>query len=56
MKKTYIAPSIIWMEAETEEMISASGVENGFKLDGEVPTTEATSGNLSRRSVWDDEE
>ncbi len=54
MKKTYIAPSIIWMEAETEEMISAS-VEKGFNVD-DAPVTTETSGNLSRRSVWDDEE
>ena len=41
-------------------------VSNGLLGDGETPkgfnpneeanTTEATSGNLSRRSVWDDEE
>ena len=51
-------PSLKWMEAETEEMIAASAVENGFTINESTPTTDATSGNLSRQnsSIWDDDE
>ena len=56
MKKTYQMPTIKRMEAEAEEMMTASGVENGFTIDESMPTTDATQGNLSRKSVWDDEE
>jgi hypothetical protein len=57
MKKTYQMPTIKWLEADTEEMIASSPLENGFKMD-EVDTTNETSGNLSRKgySVWDDED
>jgi hypothetical protein len=57
MKKIYQAPTLKWVEAETEEMIAGSPVENGFSLKTENTTNE-TSGNLSRRgrSIWDDEE
>ena len=57
MKKIYQMPTIKWLEAETEEMIASSPLENGFNMD-EVDTTNETSGNLSRKgySVWDDED
>jgi len=57
MKKTYQMPTIKWLEADTEEMIASSPLENGFNMD-EVGTTNETSGNLSRKgySVWDDED
>ena len=57
MKKIYQMPTIKWLEADTEEMIASSPLENGFNMD-EVDTTNETSGNLSRKgySVWDDED
>lgn len=57
MKKIYQAPALKWVEAETEEMMAGSPVENGFSLNTER-TTDETSGNLSRKgySVWDDED
>ena len=56
MKKLYMAPSLRWMEAQTEKMIAVSLVENGFTKTS-ASETEATYGNLSRRhSEWDDDE
>jgi len=56
MKKIYQTPAVRWMEAQTEQMIAVSVVENGFKQ-SEAPTTDATSGNLSRQTtVWGDDE
>ena len=56
MKQTYQTPSIKWLEAATEEMIAAStSIEQGFDLNSVAETTE-TSGNLSRQSLWDDDE
>lgn len=51
MKKTFIQPNLKWMEAETEDMMNTS-IESGFDLNS-VENTEATSGNLSRRTnLW----
>ena len=61
----------IYQKPATEIVMLTTGahlltVSNGLLGDGETPkgfnpneeanTTDATSGNLSRRSVWDDEE
>ena len=49
-------PAVRWMEAQTEQMIAVSVVENGFKQ-SEAPTTDAPSGNLSRQTtVWGEDE
>jgi|GEM_PF-2933876 len=60
MKKTYQQPTTLVAVIEMQQIIAASPlgpVEEGHNQN-EVPTTDATSGNLSRRrrSVWDDEE
>jgi len=56
MKKIYQMPAVRWMEAQTEQMIAVSAVEDGFNQ-GSAPKTEATSGNLSRQfTVWGDDE
>ena len=54
MKKTYISPMVQLSDMELEQMIAFS-VTEGVDLE-HVETTDETSGNLSRRSVWDDEE
>ena len=55
MKKTYQNPQADYITMSLEELTAASPVENGFDLSDEnFPTTEATEGNLSRRSIWDD--
>lgn len=61
----------IYQKPTTENVVLTTGIHllaisNGLLGDGEKPkgfnpnedvnTTDATSGNLSRRSVWDDEE
>ena len=61
----------IYQKPATEIVVLTTGIHllaisNGLLGDGETPkdfnpneetnTTDATSGNLSRRSVWDDEE
>jgi hypothetical protein len=56
MKKTYQMPAVRWMEAQTEQMIAVSVIEDGFNQTS-APPTEATSGNLSRQfTVWGDDE
>ena len=56
MKKIYQMPAVRWMEAQTEQMIAVSVIENGFNQ-ASAPTTEATSGNLSRQTtVWGEDE
>jgi hypothetical protein len=56
MKKIYQTPAVRWMEAQTEQMIAVSAVENGFNRNS-APETDATSGNLSRQTtVWGDDE
>ena len=56
MKKQYMAPSLRWTEAQTEQMIAVSLVENGFNKTT-VNETEAVSGNLSRQySAWGEDE
>ena len=61
MKKIYENPTTDILTYSESLMTAAS---NGLLGDGENPnsinlgnagTTDATSGNLSRRSVWDDE-
>ena len=61
MKKIYMTPTTKWVEAQTEEMIAASGLfatdgsGNPTEQDLSTPeTTDATSGNLSRQGLWDD--
>ena len=57
MKKKYQSPETQLVLVNTLQMIAASPVENGFDPSKPIGTTDATSGNLSRRgySVWDDE-
>ena len=52
MKKKYQNPEAEFVGMDLEEMIAFS-VTEGVNLD-DAPETEATGGNLSRRSVWDD--
>ena len=56
MKKIYQMPAVRWMEAQTEQMIAVSAVEDGFNQ-GSAPETNAISGNLSRQySAWGEDE
>ena len=57
MKKEYISPSINIVKVQPRLLQSASPVENGYDPNSR-PTTDKTSGNLSRRNGWgyDDEE
>lgn len=61
MKATYIKPAIEVMEGETDELLAASllttNQEGNLIQDlGNAPTTTESSGNLSRKSIWDDDE
>jgi len=57
MKKIYQSPETLLMTIATQQMIAASELIKDNQQDlNEAPTTNETSGNLSRRSVWDDEE
>lgn len=62
MKKTYQTPtselSTVEMELLTVTSLFEQTDDGGMQqnLDNPDNTTNATSGNLSRRSVWDDEE
>ena len=66
MKKTYQHPTTDVVLVSLSQMIAASqqgglltedndGNPNDLDL-SDIAETEATGGNLSRRSVWDDEE
>lgn len=59
MKTTYLKPETEMLYYAAEQLMSASKTpmkEGGGKLE-DVPETEATSGNLSRRKdIWADEE
>ena len=57
MKKIYQAPMIETegMEAEGLMANSVNSLTEGFDLN-EVTETNATSGNLSRQTIWDDDE
>ena len=58
MKAIYQKPSTECIYVKVSQVIAASlpkNVEEGFNPDTAPETTE-TSGNLSRRSVWEDEE
>ena len=66
MKKTYQHPTTDVVIVTLSQMIAASqeggllkedsnGDPNDLDLD-DIAETDATTGNLSRRSVWDDEE
>ncbi|MBQ7510248.1 MAG: hypothetical protein IJT53_05020 [Prevotella sp.] len=60
MKKTYQNPKTDIVTISVAQMIATSSNNYGQPEQGQdlntVETTEATSGNLSRRSVWDDED
>lgn len=62
MKATYQKPETIISLISTVQMIAASPYGENFKpadepIDlGDLKGTDATSGNLSRRSIWDEEE
>lgn len=58
MKKIYQAPSTDLIRVATQQMIAVSSPEKGFDpTSDDVPTTDATSGNLGRRNdIWADEE
>ena len=57
MKKIYQAPMIETSGMEPEGLManSVNSLTEGFNF-SEVSETEATSGNLSRQTIWDDEE
>lgn len=58
MKATYQAPAVEQLLADTDMLLVASLPEvltEGQNLEN-APTTEETSGNLSRNSIWDDED
>ena len=62
MKATYQKPETIISLISTVQMIAASPYGENFKPGeepfdlGDLKGTDATSGNLSRRSIWDDDE
>jgi len=58
MKAIYQQPTTDIYLVATTQMIAASDlIKNNSQNLGEAPTTDATSGNLSRRrSLWDEEE
>jgi hypothetical protein len=59
MKKTYQKPVTLLGDLDLQQLLTSSlkSDENGIYQDlGDAPTTDATSGNLSRRSVWNDED
>ena len=61
MKTTYLKPTIDVLYISVEQMIAASGdpiLPNGTNDDlTNAPTTDETSGNLSRRKdIWADDE
>ena len=57
MKTTYQKPETLLMEIATQQMIAASDLIKNNQQDLEnAPNTSEKSGNLSRRTVWDDEE
>jgi hypothetical protein len=58
MKKIYENPTTDIISMSVSELMAASlgNGDNPNNIDlGQAGTTNATSGNLSRRSVWDDE-
>ena len=54
MKKIYFAPETEIVNVQTESLMAISG--NDVLRDTLGDETEATSGNLSRGSLWDDED
>ena len=57
MKAIYQKPNTELFNVTVAQMIAASlpeKVEDGFNQN-DAPTTEATSGNLSRKDLWEDE-
>jgi len=57
MKKSYQSPAATNVFVELHNMIAASDLIKDNQQDlTEAPTTDKTSGNLSRRGVWEDEE
>ena len=56
MKKTYQSPETLLMAIATQQMIAAYELIKDNQQDlSNAPETTETSGNLSRRNVWDDE-
>jgi len=56
MKKIYQSPETLLMTIATQQMIAASELIKDNQQDlSNAPETTETSGNLSRRNVWDDE-
>ena len=59
MKQTYQKPVTLLGDLDLQQLLTSSlrSDESGIYQDlGDAPTTDATSGNLSRRSVWNDED
>ena len=62
MKAIYQKPETLITRISTMQMIAASPYGENFKPEsesvdlGDLQGTNETSGNLSRRTVWDDEE
>ena len=61
MKKIYQNPktdiitiSVMQMIAASNGLLGDNPEDASFDLSGDVNTTTETSGNLSRRTVWDD--
>ena len=60
MKKIYMTPTTKWVEAQAEEMMAGSDLftpGSGDELIQNLSTpetTDETSGNLSRQSLWDE--
>ena len=56
MKTTYQKPKTEFIVVALSQLMAGSPVEDGFNQN-ETPTTEESSGNLSRSfSVWGDDE
>lgn len=60
MKKTYIAPQTPTFCIDTQQMVAASPLlkktDTGMKQEKMDVTTDETSGNLGRQSVWGDDD
>ena len=60
MKKIYMIPSLEVTKIQTQNMIAGSplhdaGSGDAFEQTDFTGTTEDTSGNLSRGTIWDEE-
>lgn len=62
MKKIYVQPSLVITKIHTQSMIATSllhkdgGSSETFEQNDFTGTTDETGGNLSRHSIWDEDE